>query len=122
MFTGVSAFPLTPLLNGFLDEKAFIKLVLRLTRAKVDSIGALGSTGNYAYLSRKERFQIAKIAVDHSENIPVMVSIGAVRTSDILLLAEDAQKAGVDSVLLAPVSYHRLSHDEVYSLYVEVCR
>lgn len=122
MFTGLSAFPLTPLFNGFLDEEAFIKLIVRLTQAKVDSIGALGSTGNYAYLSRKERYQIAKIAVDHSENIPVMVSIGAVKTSDILLLAEDAQRAGVDAVLLAPVSYQRLTQDEVYGLYADVCR
>jgi 4-hydroxy-tetrahydrodipicolinate synthase len=122
MFTGLSAFPLTPLNNGLIDEKAFIKLIVRLTQANVDSIGALGSTGNYAYLSRKERAQIAKIAVDHSENIPVMVSIGAVRTSDILLLAEDAQAAGVDAVLLAPVSYQKLTQDEVYGLYAEVCR
>lgn len=122
MFTGLSAFPLTPLLNGFLDEKAFIKLVVRLTQAKVDSIGALGSTGNYAYLSRTERAQIARIAVEHADNIPVMVSIGTVRTSDILLLAEDAQMAGVDAVLLAPVSYQKLTQDEVYELYAEVCR
>jgi 4-hydroxy-tetrahydrodipicolinate synthase len=122
MFTGLSAFPLTPLLNGFLDEKAFIKLVVRLTQAKVDSIGALGSTGNYAYLSRSERSQIAKLAVEHSENIPVMVSIGALRISDILLLAEDAQVAGVGAVLLAPVSYQKLTQDEVYGLYAEVCR
>jgi 4-hydroxy-tetrahydrodipicolinate synthase len=122
MFTGLSAFPLTPLSNGLIDENAFIKLIVRLTEAKVDSIGALGSTGNYAYLSRKERAQIAKIAVEHSENIPVMVSIGAVRTSDILLLAEDAQLAGVDAVLLAPVSYQKLTQDEVYGLYAEVCR
>ncbi len=122
MFTGLSVFSLTPLNNGLLDENAFIKLMLRLTQAKVDSIGALGSTGNYAYLSRSERSQIAKVAVDHSENIPVMVSIGAMRTSDVLLLAEDAQAAGVDAVLLAPVSYQRLSQDEVYGLYAEVCR
>lgn len=122
MFTGLSAFPLTPLLNGSLDEKAFIRLMLRLTQAKVESIGALGSTGNYAYFSRIERAKIAKIAVEHSERIPVMVSIGAIRTSDILLLAEDAQMAGVDAVLLAPVSYQKLTQDEVYELYAEVCR
>jgi 4-hydroxy-tetrahydrodipicolinate synthase len=122
MFTGLSAFPLTPLVNENLDETAFVRLMLRLTQAKVDSIGALGSTGNYAYLSRLERAQVARIAVEHSEKIPVMVSIGSVRTSDILLLAEDAQMAGVDAVLLAPVSYQKLTQDEVYELYAEVCR
>jgi len=29
----------------------------------VDSIGALGSTGNYAYLQREERSRVARLAV-----------------------------------------------------------
>ena len=55
MFTGLSAFPLTPLDDrGALDEPAFVRLVTRLGAAGVQSIGALGSTGSYAYLSRAE--------------------------------------------------------------------
>ncbi|WP_268802225.1 hypothetical protein [Pseudomonas palleroniana] len=34
------------------DENAFTCLVQQLVAAKVDSIGGLGSTGSYAYLSR----------------------------------------------------------------------
>jgi 4-hydroxy-tetrahydrodipicolinate synthase len=43
-----------------------------------------------------------------------MVSIGALRLDDILRLAEDAQSAGAQGVLMAPVSYQRLTADEVY--------
>ncbi|MFJ8494317.1 hypothetical protein ACIRBZ_39150 [Streptomyces sp. NPDC094038] len=43
MFTGLSAFPLTPIAaDGSIDEEAFALLVRRLTTAGVDSIGALG--------------------------------------------------------------------------------
>lgn len=45
MFTGLSAFPLTPTDESGVDEKAFAGLVARLAEAGVDSIGALGSTG-----------------------------------------------------------------------------
>ena len=63
MFTGLSAFPLTPLAHDAVDEAAFIRLVERLSEANVDSITALGSTGSYAYLSSDERSRVAELAV-----------------------------------------------------------
>lgn len=86
----------------------------------MSSIGALGSTGSYAYLSRIERQRVAQLAVEIAGDIPVMVSIGALRTRDVLLLAEDAQKSGVQALLLPPVSYQKLTDDDVYSLYEAV--
>ncbi|MFD0651470.1 hypothetical protein [Streptomyces malaysiensis] len=40
MFTGLSAFPLTPLTETGIDGTAFATLVGRLAAAGVDSIGA----------------------------------------------------------------------------------
>lgn len=117
MFSGLSAFPLTPLREDKLDEASFTQLIARLVEGGVDSIGALGSTGNYAYLSRAERARVSTLAVEHAAGIPVIVGIGALRLSDVLHLAEDAQKAGVKGVLLAPVSYQPLNSDEVYELF-----
>ncbi|MER7175894.1 dihydrodipicolinate synthase family protein [Streptomyces mesophilus] len=122
MFTGLSAFPLTPFLGTRVDERAFTGLVSRLTAAGVDLIGALGSTGNYAYLSREERAHVARLAVDVAEGTPVMVGIGALRTSDVLALAEDAQQAGARAVLLAPMTYQALTAEEVFGLYEDVTR
>jgi 4-hydroxy-tetrahydrodipicolinate synthase len=122
MFSGLSAFPLTPMSEDGVDEAAFVGLVQRLSTAGVDSIGALGSTGGYAYLSRAERLRVARLAVQTAGNIPVMVGVGALRTRDVLDLAADAQAAGVRGLLLAPVSYHKLSADEVFSLYDTVAR
>ncbi|RQV69635.1 dihydrodipicolinate synthase family protein [Burkholderia cenocepacia] len=122
MFSGLSAFPLTPINENGIDEKAFSNLVSRLANAEVDSIGALGSTGSYAYLTREERARVAKLAVDSAQGTPVMIGIGALRTRDILQLAEDAQAAGASAVLLAPVSYQKLTQDEVFKLYEQVTR
>ncbi|MBP8535124.1 dihydrodipicolinate synthase family protein [Streptomyces sp. MK37H] len=120
MFTGLSAFPLTPTTETGIDEKAFGALVGRLAAAGVDSIGALGSTGSYAYLTREERARTARIAVEHAERTPVIVGIGALRTRHVLEAAEDAQRAGVSGVLLAPVSYQPLTEDEVFGLFEDV--
>lgn len=122
MFSGLSAFPLTPIHKDRLDEAAFVQLVERLVDAGVDSIGALGSTGSYAYLAREERKRVATLAVQSAGDIPVMVGIGATRTRDVLALADDAQAAGASAVLLAPVSYQQLFEDEVYDLFETVTR
>lgn len=53
MFTGLSAFPLTPVTASGVDEKGFSHILSRLTDARVDSMGILGSTGSYAYLTRE---------------------------------------------------------------------
>jgi 4-hydroxy-tetrahydrodipicolinate synthase len=120
VFTGLSAFPLTPLDDDHLDESAYAKLIARLAAAGVDSIGALGSTGSYAYLTRAERARVATLAVQGAAGVPVIVGIGAVRLRHVLEHAEDAQRAGAAGVLLAPVSYHPLTPEEVYHLYEKV--
>ncbi|OWR32589.1 dihydrodipicolinate synthase family protein [Saccharibacillus sp. O23] len=124
MFTGLSAFPLTPLKEEVVDEAAFAGLIDRLVQARVDSIGVLGSTGNYMYFDREERRRITELAVGQAQAaaIPVMASISALRVRDVLNLAEDAQRAGVKAVLLAPVSYQPLTDEETYSLYEQVTR
>lgn len=122
MFTGLSAFPLTPLKEEKIDEAAFVALIGRLVEARVDSIGVLGSTGSYMYLDRAERRLAIGLAVREAGELPVMASIGALRVRDVLTLAEDAQSAGATALLLAPVSYQPLTEDETYSLYEQVSR
>ena len=122
MFTGLSAFPLTPVTARGVDEKGFSHILSRLTDARVDSMGILGSTGSYAYLTREQRKRVATLAKQHAGNIPVMVCVGAVSTDAILHLAEDAQAAGANALLLPAVSYQPLRDEEVFSLFETVTR
>lgn len=120
MFNGLNAFPLTPLNEQAIDEGAFARLVQRLATAGVDGITALGSTGAYTYLTREERAQVARIAVENAESVPVVVGVGSMRTKHVLELVEDAQNAGASGVLLAPVSYQALTPEDVYGLFEDV--
>jgi 4-hydroxy-tetrahydrodipicolinate synthase len=120
MFEGLCAFPLTPLAGDDVDEAALVRLVARCVDAGVDSIGVLGSTGIYTYLLREERRKVVEATVDAAQGTPVVAGVGAMRTRDVLDCVEDAQTAGASGLLLAPVSYQRLSEDEVYGLYREV--
>ena len=117
MFTGLSAFPITPLAQDAVDEASFIRLVQRLSEAKVDSITALGSTGSYAYLSSDERSRVAHLAVENAGETPVFIGIGALRTSHVLTNAENAEQAGASALLLAPMTYQPLTEDDVFELF-----
>lgn len=124
IFTGLSAFPLTPIGSDGVKHSEFAAIVRSLAEAQPDSICALGSTGSYAYLSSDERAQVAKTAVEAArgaaDNLPVIVGVGAISTREVLTNVESAQSAGAHGVLLAPVSYQGLTRDEVYGLYEDV--
>lgn len=114
---GLSAFPLTPIRDDAVDERAFIGLVERLAAAGVDSITALGSTGSYAYLAPEERARVAHLAVEHAGSTPVFVGVGDLRTSHVLAHVDGAEAAGASGVLLAPMSYQPLTQDDVFELF-----
>lgn len=122
LFHGLCAFPITPSdEHGQVDVAAFRGLLGRLTNADVASIGILGSTGTYAYLTRAERRRAVEAAVAQvGGRASVLVGIGALRTDDTVRLGQDAREAGADAVLLAPMSYTPLTEDEVFTHFATV--
>ncbi|KFC49331.1 dihydrodipicolinate synthase, partial [Halomonas sp. SUBG004] len=85
-----------------IHEQEFIQLVARLAHAKVDSIGVLGSTGSYAYLSVEERARVAKLSVENAAG--GAGGGGHWRAAALAMCwpnAEHAQQAGASGLLLA---------------------
>ena len=121
-FRGLSAFPITPAdPSGRVDLAALRRLVRRLVDAEVDSIGLLGSTGSYPYLTALERRRALDAAIEEAGGrTPILVGIGAMRTSEAIRIAEEAEAAGAVGGLLAPVSYTPLTDDEVFGLFADV--
>lgn len=113
---GLCAFPITPAdETGHVDCEALRRLVRRLVSAKVDSIGLLGSTGVYMYLSRKERRRALEATLDETGGgTPIVVGIGALRTDEAVELAKDAKAIGAAAGLLSAASYTPLTQDEVF--------
>ena len=116
LFLGLSAFLLTPTDEaGRVQVDLLCAMLERVVEAGVDSVGLLGSTGGYAYLSRSERRRAVDAAVRCARGrTPIMVGVGALRTDEAQNLAGDAAAAGADGLLLAPMSYTPLTAEEVY--------
>lgn len=116
LFSGLSAFSITPTdAAGRVDAAALARLLERIVSTGADSIGLLGSTGGYAFLSRDERRRAVEAAMESvGGRIPVIVGVGALRTDEAEALARDAKAAGADGLLLAPMSYTPLTEEEVF--------
>jgi len=122
LFDGLSASPLTPAdLAGKVQGDLLATFVERLSSAGVNSIGLLGSTGGYAYLSRRQRYRAVMAAVEAVRGeTPIIVGVGALRTDEAEMLAREARVAGADGLLLAPVSYLPLTDEEVFIHFTSV--
>ncbi len=124
LLKGLSAFPITPAdAGGQVDVAALRRLVAPLCAAGVNSIGLLGSTGSYPYLSRAERRRALEAAIEEAAGrLPILVGVGALRTDEAVRLAQDAKDAGAAAGLLAPMSYTPLTEDEVFEHFASVTR
>lgn len=116
LFTGLSAFPLTPTdEEGQLEPQLLQRFLERIVAAGADSIGLLGSTGGYAYLTPEARKRTLRAAVECvAGRTPLIIGVGALTTDVAEELARDARKAGADGLLLAPMSYQPLTEEEVF--------
>lgn len=116
LFHGLSAFPLTPTdSEGRVEADALCRLLARIVASGADSIGLLGSTGGYAFLTREEKRRAVEAAVKCvNGRMPIIVGVGALRTDEAQRLAKDAEAAGANGLLLAPMSYTPLIDEEVF--------
>lgn len=120
IFSGLSAFPVTPADNqGYVNCDHLARLVERLAKSRVSSLGILGSTGCYMYLPPDQRKRALEAAIEAAGDTPVVASVGAMRTSDVCELIRHAERAGAKGILLAPVSYLPLTDAEVSSLFID---
>ncbi|MGV6875536.1 dihydrodipicolinate synthase family protein [Pseudochelatococcus sp. B33] len=121
---GLCAFPITPADHaGRVDTAGLRRLVARLSAASVDSVGLLGSTGIYMYLTREERRRALEAALEETRgHTPVIAGIGALRTDDVIGFAQDARAIGAAAGLLSAVSYTPLTDDEVFEHFAAVAR
>lgn len=120
LFSGLSAFPITPMTSeGEVIAPDLQRLIRRIEVGGADSIGLLGSTGTYMFLSRDQRRRAVAAAAEAVVSIPIIVGVGAMRTDEAQAQAGDAAE-GASGLLLAPVSYTPLTEEEVFQHFLAV--
>lgn len=124
-FRGVFAFNATPTKDDgeTIDEGRLRELADYQVDHGVHGIVVFGSTGANGSFTSEERLSAAKAAVEQVDGrIPVLCGIGSMTTTETVGLAKAVEDAGVDGVLVVPITYWPLTDDEVYEHYEQVAR
>jgi 4-hydroxy-tetrahydrodipicolinate synthase len=121
-FHGIIAYPITPLTgDGRVALDTLGALIDRLLAGGAHGIAPLGSAGILPYLSDGEREAVAEAAVAHvAGRVPTLVGVSALTTERAVRHARFAERAGASAVMLIPMSYWRLTEDEVFRHYQRV--
>ena len=119
IFKGVIAYPITPFNK---DEKVdialFRKLVERLVASGSHAIAPLGSTGVLPYLSDEEKEAVTEATLKQVDGrVPVLAGVSNLTTERTVYHARFAEQAGAAAVMIIPMSYWKLTDDEIVSHY-----
>ena len=121
-FKGIISYPITPFDD---DEKVdiplFKTLVERLVASGSHGIAPLGSTGVLPYLTDAEKEAITEATLQQvAGRIPTLVGVSNLTTERTVYHAQFAEKAGAASVMIIPMSYWKLTDDEIFKHYEAV--
>ena len=119
VFKGIIAYPITPFdKEEKVDIVLFKKLVERLVATGSHAIAPLGSTGVLPYLSDEEKEAVTEATIDQvSGRVPTLVGVSNLTTEKTIYHARFAEKAGAAAVMIIPMSYWKLSDDEIFRHY-----
>jgi len=123
-FEGVIAYPITPFEeNEKIDITIYKKLLERLIVSGSHAVAPLGSTGVMPYLNDDEKEAVTEATVSQvNGRVPILVGVSNLTTERTIYHAKAAEKAGADAVMIIPMSYWKLSDDEIVKHYDAVAK
>ncbi|OHT45357.1 dihydrodipicolinate synthase family protein [Flavobacterium tructae] len=115
LFKGIIAYPITPFdQNEKVDITLYKKLLERLIVSGCHAVAPLGSTGVMPYLSDEEKEAITIATIEQVRGrVPVLVGVSNLTTEKTIYHAKFAEKAGAAAVMIIPMSYWKLTDDEI---------
>ncbi|MDJ1492158.1 dihydrodipicolinate synthase family protein [Cytophagaceae bacterium DM2B3-1] len=118
-FKGIIAYPITPFDNQEkVDIPLFKKQVDRLLVSGAHGIAPLGSTGVLPYLTDEEKEAVTEATMQQVANrVPTLVGVSNLTTDKTIYHARFAEKAGATAVMIIPMSYWKLTDDEIVQHY-----
>lgn len=120
---GIIAYPVTPFLSdgSGIDDEAFRRVTENLLRSTPAAIAFLGSAGESAYLTPEEWRHAARLGVETvARRVPVILGIGELTTAAAVAKARTAKEIGADILMVIPVSYWKLTEDEIYGHFAAI--
>jgi 4-hydroxy-tetrahydrodipicolinate synthase len=117
-FRGSFTALVTPFRDGALDEKAFRGLVDWQIEEGTHGLVPVGTTGESPTLSHYEHHKVVEWCVEQAGGrVPVIAGAGSNSTAEAVGLAQHAEKAGADAVLVVTPYYNKPGQEGLYQHY-----
>ncbi len=114
-FRGSFTALVTPFKNGSVDEKAFRDLVDWQIAEGTNGLVPVGTTGESPTLSHDEHEEVVEWCVEQARGrVPVIAGAGSNSTKEAVELAQHAEKAGADAVLVVTPYYNKPTQEGLY--------
>jgi 4-hydroxy-tetrahydrodipicolinate synthase len=109
-FRGAYTALVTPFRNDRFDEAAYTKLLEEQIAAGIAGVIPVGTTGESATLDMDEHLRVIELTVQIVKGrIPVYAGTGSNATAEAVYLTQQADKRGVDGVLVVTPYYNKPS-------------
>jgi 4-hydroxy-tetrahydrodipicolinate synthase len=118
-FHGVFPYLVSPIdEGGRVKDEVLGRLCDDLIGAGVHGLTPLGSTGEFAYLSRDQRRRVVEVVIEAAAGrVPVVAGVASTTTADAVDQAREWQRLGADGVLAILEAYFPLADDGVFSYF-----
>lgn len=116
IFTGAGVAIVTPFHeNGEVNYEKFAALVEFQIENGTDAIIVCGTTGEASTLSHEEHLDVIKYCVEKvAGRVPVIAGTGSNCTETAIYLSQEAEKYGVDGLLLVTPYYNKATQNGLY--------
>ena len=118
-FHGVYPYLVSPIdQSGRILTGVLGKLCADLIKAGVHGLTPLGSTGEFAYLSRAQREAVVQATIEVAgKRVPVIAGVASTATADAIEQAKRWQQLGADGILAIMEAYFPLKDAQVESYF-----
>jgi 4-hydroxy-tetrahydrodipicolinate synthase len=118
-FHGVYPYLVSPIdRSGRILADVLGKLCTDLINAGVHGLTPLGSTGEFAYLTRAQREAVVQATIEAADKrVPVIAGIASTATADAVEQAKRCQQLGADGILAVLEAYFPLKDAQVESYF-----
>ena len=118
VFTGAGVAIITPFDENGINFEAFANIIEEQIAQKTDAIIVCGTTGEASTMPDAEHLDAIRFAVKTvGGRVPVIAGTGSNDTAHGIELSREAQKLGVDALLLVTPYYNKTSQKGLYEHY-----
>jgi 4-hydroxy-tetrahydrodipicolinate synthase len=118
-FHGVFPYLVSPIdAQGRILTDVLWRLVSDLIKAGVHGLTPLGSTGEFAYLSREQRAAVVQATIEAAaKRVPVIAGVASTATADAVAQAKHYQSLGADGILAILEAFFPLKDAQIESYF-----